>query len=104
MSDPIKIKVEVTRDDLDNGLRSWGDSCPLALAMKRARSDIIDIEVSGDDIFFREIDRRCGWSLRKSSDAFLVRDFTRRYDNEEYVSPFTHEFEFMCVDYYDEDE
>tara|TARA_Y100001963_G_scaffold25256_1_gene34304 strand:+ start:47478 stop:47831 length:354 start_codon:yes stop_codon:yes gene_type:complete len=51
-------KCKVTQDDIDNGLREDGDSCPIALAMNRCinnqfiedygYNDLLGVNVSGD--------------------------------------------------------
>lgn len=108
----MKLKVNVTRDDLDNGFRESGQLCPIALAVMRAckeqlEKELLGIEIDGDITlsFAHE-----GYELCIFKDKDIIEEFIRRYDKEDYVSPFEHEFSFAKIgeeeeyDYYDEGE
>lgn len=42
------IRIEVTAEDIANGVKQAACSCPIALAIRRARPDASYVEVDGD--------------------------------------------------------
>ncbi len=40
------MKIQVTQEDIDRGQRYDGESCPIALAIARVRSDIKEIQIT----------------------------------------------------------
>lgn len=85
------IKIEVTRDDLDNGLRSNGENCPIALAVKRAvkieysNKFLDELEVDGGIMINLDGDK---YELDNSKQRHFIETFVSRYDAEDFVSPF----------------
>lgn len=96
----MRLKVNVTRDDLDNGFRQSGQLCPIALAVNRAcreyfGGELLTIEVDGGITlsFAHE-----GYELSTYRDRDIIEKFISRYDTEDYVSPFEHEFLFTKIE------
>ena len=89
-------KIEVIKDDIENGIRGHSDCCPIALAVCRVferKSEDIEVEVDGSDINFMFEDVQIGYATHKDSE--LVRKFVERFDKEELVFP----FEFSIIPY-----
>lgn len=79
------MKIEVTQDDINRGIRSSYCECPIALALQRKLS-ISDIEVGDTSICVNKIKYR-------HTDETL--DFISEFDEGEYVEPFTFELEIV---------
>lgn len=100
----MKLKIEVTREDLDNGMRNESQNCPIALATKRALREVtglpdndIQVMVDGDinfEIEPRPFEIQHFYLHDKENEAF-VGEFVTRYDNEDFVSPFVKEMNFV---------
>lgn len=79
------IHIEITREDLDNGIRGDSEHCPLALACKREFSkltdkigDIVDVEVDGNI----KISTTSGDLINLNDDRIAL--FIKRFDREDY--------------------
>lgn len=97
----IILKIDVTRDDIDNGLRKETHACPIALAGARAVKalygeafEIIEVD---DSISFR-LD---GYHYTQQNPISEIGEFTKAFDNEDYVGPIELEvrFEIEVPDY-----
>jgi hypothetical protein len=94
------LKIQVTGEDIANGKPDDCESCPIALAMKRAIPDLDWIEVDGD-AQWGTTDGGFGTRFPE-----VAKNFIRAFDSGDPVKP----FEFECeprVKYYgycDEDD
>lgn len=106
----IWLQVQVTRDDLDNGIRKFGSVCPIALGVKHAvekqlMTPLLSVDVEGWDIIF-SID---GYEYQNFTHHSFINDFVNAFDAEEYVQPFELEIKFEVIkeederDYYPDD-
>lgn len=101
----MKILLEVTRDDIDNGMRSSADTCPIALALIRevkkiTNNEPYEVEVDGSFSFY------VGWTKYNARKPYKeLEQFVKRFDAEDYVAPFTLAIEAdeeEPYDYYEE--
>lgn len=82
------MRIEVTQEDIDRGVRCDGNACAVAVAIGRAIGTGVDapwfgyIDVSEDEIVI-------------GGDRFdvprAVADFVGQFDRQEYVGPFAFE-------------
>lgn len=108
MDPEISLHINVTRDEIENGLRGKADCCPIALAVIHAleKEDITydGIEVDGGIKIIIDRDEY-RWDYRVK-DYQKVNDFIKAFDNEDFVSPFELDCEFeLFIDeeYYNDD-
>lgn len=88
------VKVDVTRQDIDNGEQNECRLCPIAIALHRATGKRWEVDgesarelvlLPGDDVYFRK--PRSPWvGLPRT-----VRQFIKAFDNGEDVQPFNFE-------------
>lgn len=88
------LKIDVTRDDIDNGLRKQAEACPIALAASRAVKALYgeafdDVTVESDISF--NID---GWHYTQQNPISEIDEFVKAFDNEDYVGPIELEVRF----------
>ncbi len=87
------MKINVTAEDIREGLRGDCFRCPIALAIKRDTGFDCDV-YSPEHIFLGD-----GPSIIRNKyrpvekDAFVVADFIDSFDNQKPVEPFTFELE-----------
>lgn len=86
------MKIEITQEDIDNGVRLHECRCPIALAVKRAYRD------QGQSILPSVITRyvfRMDGELRLPALKLPpeAQEFMHRFDGHELVHPFTFEAE-----------
>lgn len=101
----MKILLEVTRDDIDNGIRSSASTCPIALALIRevrkiTNDEPYEVEVDGSFSFYLDNQK---YNARKS--YIELDEFVKRFDAEDYVAPFTlavEADEYEPEEYYEE--
>lgn len=90
----IILTINVTRDDIDNGLRKDSENCPIALAGARAVKALFgeafeEIIVESNIVF--TID---GWHYVQQNPISEISKFTKAFDEEDYVSPIELEVRF----------
>lgn len=88
----MEVKIEVTREDIENGIRKQASCCPIALAICRAlhlksEDEIVEVEGSNMVEFNRGMSDKIGYILGPAM-RHEVHRFIRDFDNEEYVHPF----------------
>ena len=86
----MKIKVEVTQEDINNGVRQDGDNCPIACALKRL---VKSPEVEDDIEFDLDGIRYVARIPDKAS------EFISKFDNAVNVLPFSFEIEAKEKEY-----
>lgn len=84
----MKLKIDVTQEDIDKGTPEKSNSCPIALALKRQLPEAEEISVDIVSDFMIDEQRYIG-DLPKSGEMF-IQDF----DNHKQVNPFSFEMEF----------
>lgn len=95
---PILIlKINVTRDDIDNGIRKHGNVCPIALATIHAIKDKFGKEPEGieaDGYIIFTVD---GVTYESSFEYCLfLMDWMQSFDEEKnYTGPFEKEIKFI---------
>lgn len=80
-----EIVVEVTQEHIENGKRSDGGCCPIALAMRAAIKEYEDIRVDDDFIEFEDADG-ASWKVTMPSAG---KKFVKMFDDGGEVTPFT---------------
>jgi hypothetical protein len=88
----MKHKIEVTQDDINNGIRNDCDRCPVALAISRALP-ACRVSVYPDEV---EIVRQPG-VISQHEPPSEVTTFVNRFDNPSniaVISPFSFEMDF----------
>lgn len=90
----IILKINVTHDDIDNGLRKDSEACPIALATARAvkalYGDALEtLEVDGDISFVLD-----GYHYKQQNPISAIGEFTAAFDVEDYVGPIELEVRF----------
>jgi len=86
------LKLEITEQDILDGIKKNSACCPIALAVKRAFPDWQEVEVSDDGI--KVLDGfNTTWLTGDDHIDNLV-SFMDRFDNSRTVGPFTVEVTF----------
>jgi len=97
------IQVDVTREDLDNGIRKHPCNCPLALALKRALrehgADFHEVRVDGANfedvhVFSYGRDFRFEYPEYCNPDFNGIEEFVFAFDREEFCVPFSFRVSF----------
>jgi hypothetical protein len=85
----MKLKIEVTAEDIQNGMPGWCGKCPVALAVRRALGGFVKREVASVGVSYAAVyvDSRIHML---PSDA---RMFVQNFDEGEPVEPFDFEIE-----------
>lgn len=80
------LRIEVTQTEIDSGKRHCGDSCPIALAIKKADPTLAYVDVDGSDIVVRRPGEVHYMHVRTPDDA---QSFINRFDAGVPVNPIT---------------
>jgi len=81
----MRVKIEVTQEDIDKGSRESETHCPVARAVKRA---IPWFNVrAGNSVLY--LDNKSGQPVCKVCLPFRAQDFIERFDNRVEVRPET---------------
>lgn len=83
----MKYFIEVTADDISEGVIFENNWCPIALAIKRIVGDRL-VKVKFGNIYLSNHDY--AWNT-----TFPVKQFIKKFDNGDQVSPFSFEMEFQ---------
>lgn len=96
-----EFKIDVTKEDIENGIRCSTSCCPIALAINRVlglKSEWRYITVSeegepatGDEIVIIQFDM---YGIQECSNEQEITDFILKFDTEEYVQPFSFTLEW----------
>jgi hypothetical protein len=91
----MKIKLEVTQNDIDKGIPGNGYCCPIAISLSRHlnQNDLgVDPFVTDQSISYMNADTDC----LSFTDYLpkLVQRFVKDFDSKREVEPFTTELEF----------
>lgn len=78
------MRVEITKEDIDNGTPCSNYSCPIALALKRYYPDKVisvgKLWISIEGVYYK---------LRYYKDSPIVRKFIQDFDHGMFVEPFS---------------
>lgn len=84
------MKIQVTQEHIDNGLRNSCFSCPIALAINECNG------ITGAQVLLHEIRIRkdCNLYDVNCKTTKQIRDFMMLFDNGRKVEPFEFELDF----------
>ena len=80
----MKIRIDVTEDDIKNGRRGHGEKCPVALACQR-----VNVK-NFSSVEFGAVSFNDGKMISHSCE---VQEFVQRFDSGKEVQPFSFELE-----------
>lgn len=87
----MNINVNVTQEDIDNGVAQCESGCPIALSLKRFLTKLIDIRVG---LNYLELELKTDENIFKKYHAKLpisTFDFILNFDRGEKVAPISFE-------------
>lgn len=90
----MKIKVEVTQEDINNGVRQDADNCPIACALKR----LVKNPQVEDDIEFDLNEIRYVAQLTAEASVFIS-----KFDEGDLINVLPFSFEIEAEEKYQED-
>jgi hypothetical protein len=85
------MKILVTADDIENGLRNNCFQCPVALAIFRTLPTS-RVKVTETRTSIWDMDGR----VKVYYTPLTVSQFIRKYDHEQFVEPFSFELDIPC--------
>lgn len=87
------VKIDVTAEDIANGVPSNCGKCPIALALLRVVPSPIVLNVDGDSVSFCLPSKPSGLHPHAASDLpFVAQWFVQDFDNGQPVVPFSFDF------------
>lgn len=90
----MKLKIEVTEDDINNGVKYHPCRCPIALAVIRALDvPVCDVEVE-NNIYISYLSKQFVYHDPTGE----IQYFITAYDHDRLVVPFEFEAEFKLVE------
>ncbi len=99
---PTLVTVNVTEADISNGLRLYGDRCPIALAMRRALPMYPNLYTSYGAVFSGSSSSMAFCRFNGTDERFPLPDcvlaFMRTFDNNHPVEPFSFDIELSLAD------
>ena len=84
----MKITIEITQDNINNGLPSNEISCPIAQAMQQ-KDNITYASVEGGTILYRTTETDDQFYPMEIHTSPAIQKFIENFDNEETVTPRT---------------
>jgi hypothetical protein len=99
LPETIRLIVEVTRDDIENGFRRSENACPIALAVRHSlnrwnKIDPSSINVDGRICFYLNDEAGKPVLYRQMTHNFFIEEWIEAYDKEEWVNTFWHDIKF----------
>jgi len=100
----IELHVDVTQDDIENGLRGKGAACPIAIAVNRALKlegvKIHSIDINGENF---DVDGATAYNVSYCDpQRNHIFQFINDFDKEHFVQPFSFRTKFQFPE--DEDD